>query len=207
MTKLQNVRSLGWGGMVVSLIVIGCASTTPPTEFYALSSLAQSEEHNPATESSRRLAIGIGPVTLPPYLDRPQIVTRPSANRLEIAEFHRWGSPLDQDFSQVLAENLAVLLPTQQVFVYPWDERVGITYQIVLDIHRFEGKSGKQALLDLHWMVFDQSGQKALLIKRAKISTPIVSAGYEALVTAQSQAIATLSRQIAEEIRALASPR
>ena len=204
MTKLPSVRSIA---MVFSLVPFGCVSTTPQTDFYTLTSLAQAEGHHPATESSRRIAIGIGPVALPQYLDRPQIVTRLNANRLEIAEFHRWGSPLDQDFSQVLAENLTVLLPTQQIFMYPWDERVALTYQIVLNIHRFEGKLGEQVLLDLHWIVFDQSGQKALLIKRVKISKPIVSADYEALVTAQSQAIATLSRQIADELRTLASPK
>lgn len=107
----------------------------------------------------------------------------------------------------MLAENLSFFLPTQQVFVYPWDERVGITYQIVLNIHRFEGNSGEQVLLDLHWMVFDQRDGKTLLIKRTKITKPIASADYEALVTAQSQAIATLSRQIADELRTLALPK
>ena len=207
MISLGGPRLIGWGAMISLLVIMGCASTTPPTDFYTLNSLASAEERNPSTALSPEIALGIGPVTLPQYLDRPQIVTRPSANRLELAEFHRWGSELGQDFSSVLAENLTILLPTQHTFVYPWDERIAITYQIVLNIQRLEGKLGEAILLDIHWMVFDQKSRKALLIKRSKIREPMASADYEALVSAESRALATLSRQIADEIVMLASPK
>ena len=205
--RLLCVRFIERGAMTLLLVIIGCASKTPTTDFYTLNSLAQSEERNLGADLSRDVAIGIGPVTLPQYLDRPQIVTRPSANRLKLAEFHRWGSTLSQDFSGVLAENLMTFLPTQHLFVYPWDERIAIRYQIVLNIHRFEGKLGKDILLDLHWMVFDQKARKALFIKRSKIREPMASGDYEALVFAKSQALATLSRQIAHKLITLASPK
>jgi uncharacterized lipoprotein YmbA len=186
--------------MVFSLVIAGCASSTPPTDFYTLSSLARVEERKPGARFSREITLGIGPVTLPQYLDRPQIVTRPSPNRLELAEFHRWGSSLGQDFSRVLAENLSIFLPAQHILAYPWDERIPINYQIALAVHRFEGKLGEYILLDIQWMVFDQMTRKVLFAKRSKIRQPMASADYEALVFAKSQALAALGRQIADEI-------
>jgi len=40
------------------------------------------------TVSDTTLAIGVGPVEFPKFLDRPQIVTRKSQHRVEVSEFH-----------------------------------------------------------------------------------------------------------------------
>src|SRR4029450_13669808 len=53
----------------------GCAGS-PPTRFYVLPSLTGAETAPPA--APRDLTIGVGPVTLSPYLDRLPIVTRAS---------------------------------------------------------------------------------------------------------------------------------
>jgi uncharacterized protein len=42
----------------------------------------------------RDLTIGVGPVTLPPYLDRLPIVTRASRARLVLGEFDQWAASL-----------------------------------------------------------------------------------------------------------------
>jgi uncharacterized lipoprotein YmbA len=65
------------------------------------------------------MTIGIGPVTLPKYLDRPQIVTFTSPYALNVVEFDRWAEPLESTFVRVLAENLALLLPRAHVVVSP----------------------------------------------------------------------------------------
>ena len=72
----------------------------------------------------------MGPVLLPAHLDRPQIVTRASENRLVLAEFHKWGEPLNTNFARVLAEDLAVLLATERVAVFPWRRAVPVDYQL-----------------------------------------------------------------------------
>jgi len=62
----------------------------------------------------------VGPVELPEYLDRPQIMTCESRNELQFAEFDRWAGSLEKAFSRVLAVNLSILLSTDRVAVYPW---------------------------------------------------------------------------------------
>ena len=55
-----------------------CAST--PSRFYILNTIPASETI-PATAAERGPVIGVGSVTFPKYLDRPQIVTRAGRNQ------------------------------------------------------------------------------------------------------------------------------
>jgi len=70
--------------------VAGCATTPPPT-FYQLEEPASI--HLSGLESG--IAIGLGPVNMAAYLDRPQIVTRAEAHKLQLSESNATGpSPL-----------------------------------------------------------------------------------------------------------------
>ncbi|MCB1821939.1 MAG: membrane integrity-associated transporter subunit PqiC, partial [Candidatus Competibacteraceae bacterium] len=79
-------------------MLAGCGST-PPTAFYTLSPLSASLPTAQTSASRSDVTIGVGPVTVPEFLDRPQIVTRTTANRLDVDEFHRWGGSLQEDFA------------------------------------------------------------------------------------------------------------
>jgi uncharacterized protein len=81
------VRRLALVTLVVLLIGLGaCAST--PSRFYILNTLSASETI-PGTAAAQGPVIGVGPITLPKYLDRPQIVTRVGRNQLALSEFDR----------------------------------------------------------------------------------------------------------------------
>src|SRR5215831_18341660 len=95
----------------------GCASS-PPTRFYVLPSLTSADTAPPA--APRDLTIGVGPVTLHPYLDRLQIVTRASRARLALGDFDQWAASLQDSVTRALAENLSLLIPTDRVLLYPW---------------------------------------------------------------------------------------
>src|SRR3989449_8198631 len=97
---------------VVLLGLHGCASS-PPTRLYVLPSMTGAETASPA--APRDLTIGVGPVTLSPYLDRLPIVTRASRARLVLGEFDQWAASLQGLVTRALAENLSHLLPTERV--------------------------------------------------------------------------------------------
>ena len=88
--------------IAAGLLFAGCAATTP-TRFYTLSSLVAAPGE--ASQGLPHLAIGVGPVTLPEYLNRPQIVTRVGSNRIALADFESWAEPLDGLFARILTEN------------------------------------------------------------------------------------------------------
>lgn len=74
--------------LATCLALTGCADSQP-TRFYTLSPLAAALGSTPPTLLPD-VTVGVGPVTLPPYLDRPQLVTRAGGNRVVLAEFDSW---------------------------------------------------------------------------------------------------------------------
>ena len=181
----------------------GCRSSTPPVEFYTLNPISGLQQKTTAAATDQKLAIGVGPVKIPITLDRPQIVTRTSPNRIQMDEFHRWAGPLDEDFARVVAENISILLPTDHVAVYPWGADFNPRYQVAMDVRYFEGRWEKEIRLEVFWRVSDPNKQKKLIEKKSVIIEPLQAKDYEALVAAKSQALVTLSTEIVENIRIL----
>lgn len=184
------------------ILAMGC-SRTPTPRFYTLHALTDAGENEPGTRVDSGVAVGLGPITFPQYLDRPQIVTRVSPNEVTFAEFHRWAEPLRDDFSNNLARNLSILLPTDRVAVYPWKSRTPVDVQVKIDVIRFDGELGKRVVLEAAWVLFGKDVADPLLSRASVLSEKVDEKGYEGLVEAQSRAIAGLGREIAEAIRAL----
>jgi len=202
MKNRASLGNMGWALLLVAFLLAACSST-PPVRFYNLNSLPSGQQENPGAILGEDITIGVGPVEFPAFLDRPQIVTRKSQNQVEIAEFHRWASSLPGDFSRVLAKNISTLLPTDQVAVYPWEDTFSPTYQIKLDVEQFDGQLGERVLLRVIWSVVGKEGAKDLVVRKSLIAEPVLTNDYEGLVAAQSNALATLSRELVEEIRKL----
>ena len=190
---------------IVALLMhlAGCASSAP-TRFYVLSPLASSKAESQALKDEGCIAIGIGPVELPAYLDRPQIVTRLSENELNLAEFDKWAEPLKDNFSRVLVENLSTLLCADAISIFPWKGPTPIDYQVEVTVIRMDGNVGGNASLVARWAIFRENDRKMLLTRQSSFSRLLSSESYKALVSAQSRTIADLSREIAEAIKGYA---
>lgn len=189
--------------IAAGLLLCGCAATTP-TRFYTLSSLASASGE--ATPKLPHVAVGVGPVTLPEYLNRPQIVTRAGRNRIILADFDSWAEPLDGLFARILTENLSLLLGTDDVVPLPLRRTIRLDYDVEVNVTRFDVDSGGHAVLDARWEVYrDVSGQ---LVHRAHATVVETASSNEQVadVQALSQALGDLSRQIAAAIAADQAP-
>jgi len=205
MKNRARFGSMGWSFLFL-VFLLGACSSTPPVAYYTLNTLPEMQQEIPAAVMDDTLAIGVGPVEFPKFLDRPQIVTRKSQNQIEVSEFHRWAGSFPGDFSRVLAKNISILLPSDRVAVYPWGEQFSPTYRLKLDVEQFDGQLGERVVLDVTWMVTDQEGTNKLVVRKSLIEEPVSDKTYEALVVAESNAMVTLSRTIVEEIRKLGTP-
>jgi uncharacterized lipoprotein YmbA len=195
----QRMLALVAAVLGTSLMVGGCASQ--PSRFYLLSALPDAETAALATSGEQGPTIGVGPVTLPGYLDRPQIITRTSPYELQLAEFDRWAESLDANFSRVLADNLSLLIPASRVVIPPWPRATPIDYQITVDVTHFLSQSGGESLLIADWMLFKGEGQQVLMSGKSRFSAATGGQDYAAIVAAMSQTVASLSREIAAAIR------
>ena len=185
--------------VIIALSVLaqtGCGSSKS-SRYYLLSALGSMER----AKEDQSVAVGIGPIDFPKYLNRPQIVTRSSQNRLDLGEFDRWAEPLEQNFARVLAENLAALLSTDDVVQYPWKRSRQIDYQIIVTVNQFDAAMGGDTVLHVRWTVSDGDGRTIVPPRAARIAMPAVSADYEAIVQAGSRTLEELSRRIAAAIQ------
>jgi len=128
MIRLWQHRA-GWLGLSALLGcggLIGCGSS-PPTRFYILTDIAATASAPAAGTAPASTAgapgtaaatgnhptpvpVQLGPVTLAPELDRPELVTRSGPNRVRVADFERWAAPLGDEIHRVLSDDLAARL-------------------------------------------------------------------------------------------------
>src|SRR5208282_1124215 len=104
----------------IGVALAGCSPLAPRpnyAKYFVLTPI--NDIANPAPVGSK-LAIGVGPIDFPGYLQRTQVVTRTAPNQIDLSPVDRWGEPLDKNFKRVLDENLAQLLNTYRIEEYPW---------------------------------------------------------------------------------------
>jgi uncharacterized lipoprotein YmbA len=89
------------GRLLVAVLAIslsGCAHDSKPVQFYMLnatSGLVSSPQGHQATAQGP--VIGLGPIRIPEYLNRPQMVMAVNDNQFLLDEDHRWAERLDQN--------------------------------------------------------------------------------------------------------------
>jgi len=185
---------------VLVLVMSGCASTEP-SRFYILTPISGSDLKGLSGTMARDVSISIGPISIPDYLDRQQIVTVRNGNEIQMAEFDRWAGSLKDSFSRVLSENLSNLLSTDRVFLLPAHRLIPIDYHIGVEVIQFDGELGGNAFLVARWGIFGGKDKKMLVTKKSSFTEPTGARGYEALVAAQSRTIGDLSREMAAAIK------
>ena len=182
-------------GAGVLLALAGCGST-PVTHFYTLSPAQAAAP--PAAGNAPTVAIGA--VQLPDGLDRPQIVLRGAGSQVTFSEFERWlGSPKDE-IALAVASGLKQALGGASVYAYPMSAGMSADVSVLLQVQRFDSVLGEAATVEVLWQVVPAKG--AARKGQSSVREPVGGPGYEALVAAHGRALAAVSRDIANEIRA-----
>lgn len=170
----------------------GCGASAT-AKFYTLSSTAKATDAPAAS-----YAVGVGPVSVPSSVDRPQFVVQVAENRVEIDEFNRWAAPLDETIARAVAGNLAVLLGTPDVAVAPLAS-LNPTYLVSLDVQRFDSIRGEAVVLDVVWAARQTKG-KQVRNGHTAAREAVHDASFDALAAAHSRALARLSSEVADAI-------
>jgi hypothetical protein len=150
-----------------------------------------------------KMFLGIGPVKFPGYLDRQEIVVRSTQNRLEVSETDRWAEPLQENFSRVLSENLALLLNTDLIIVYPWSPANRPRYYVEIEVLRFEANRERDGQLFARWSVLDGADKKVAVVKESRVIRNAQEKSTDGSMAALSEAVGDLSREIANAVSAI----
>lgn len=202
---ISNLPRFASAGLAGLLLTAGCASSVT-LNHYTLSSQAVRDRGGPQLEAFAQ-SVGLGPITLPNMVDRPQLVIRTSEHRVVLAETHRWAGPLKAELARVLADNLAVLLGTQSISFYPQRGAEHADIRVSIDVQRFESILGQSATIDAIWTIRWVDGTQRT--DRASIQEAVSDRSYDALIAAHSRALMVISQAIASTVRgsAAATPR
>ena len=190
--------------VLLVLAASGCFSPQPdPSKFFLLAPAGGPSANSIAPaglSASSSPTIGLGPIKLPEYLDRDEVVTRVGPNLLELSDKDRWAEPLNDNFRQVLAQDLTQSLGTHSIVLFPWIGTTHIDYQVRIDIYRFETDPNANAQLVAHCQVLDGSG-KLLYAGDSNLSEQAQPG--EPVAVALNRAVEGLARQIASAIQSL----
>ena len=128
-----------------------CVSIKPqpdPSRFFVLTPAVPA----PATRQAGTV-LGVGPVTLPGYLRRTQIVTRDGDAELRLSENERWAEAFPTMATRVLTEDLVAALGVERGVSYPWQRTLAPSPVVEVEFTQFERDTSGAALLEASWRV------------------------------------------------------
>jgi uncharacterized lipoprotein YmbA len=189
-------------GVIVIIFLAGCAGSEI-TRFYLLTPIPVAETASQAAGIQQPMTLGIRSVELPPYLDRPQIVTRTGPHEINLAELNHWAEPLQDNATRVLVENLAALIPSDWMVSYPWTGQIPVDYQVAVKVIRFDLTAAEDSVLIARWRILGKDGNDIISERKSIYRIRPDGSDYPAIVSAMNQTLADFSREIAEAIRDL----
>lgn len=190
----------------VCLLLASCLGRSPQARFYALAAGrgavdAKSIGLGPraSARAAARPVVVIGPLRLPGYLDRAEIVTRRSPTQLHVGEFHCWAGPLEEQIVAVLRDSVAHALEGRaEVLGYPAPAGVKVDRRVTLQLQRFEGQFDGDAVLEASWLIRRLDGSAASAeLRRTRLVEHVGSADYDGLVATLGRLVERLGQQIA----------
>lgn len=159
------VRSLFSFLLACLVLPLSGCSLVPPAASVSYYVLSAPQEYLPAAPDGRSQEnvqssgprIGIVPVVLPGYLQRPQIVLR-SGNSVDVrmADQHRWGEDLGVGVARVLSIAMGNSLNSLGVHgaaVFPLRIGAPVDWRVQIDVRRFEGEPNGSVILDVLWTI------------------------------------------------------
>ncbi len=151
--------------------------------------------------TSSRPAVAISRPTLPPYLDRQQIITRTTEGQLLVHESHLWSEPLNSGMARVIADNLRRL--TGSTTIQPVGDFVTLDYTSLVEIQvaQFDPDASGVLVFQCTWKIQPVAGGHSSF-KSFHTEVPIESTTsvLNGRVPAMNEAIARLSRVIAKSL-------
>ena len=167
-----------------------------PSYFYVL---------DPKTEIDHKehlndIRMGVGPIVIPGYIDRPQIVTKTESAELQLAEFNRWAEPMDAMFMRTLVENIKAITSSHLIHSYPWSPNLEFDYRIHAKVIKFENNANGDALLAVHWQLINTSDQSIAKDIHSEFNASAKDTSYPARVTALNDTLAQFAQEIVNHI-------
>ena len=184
--------------LIVSLMLsLSACGTSPKTNFYVLNS-----DYEPPAQGDEGVSVGVLKATLPPLLDRSEIVTRDGQYKIELADFHHWAGELNDNIISLIARELSQRLKSNRIYSDPQRTNKESDYQVKVFVASFDGELGGEATFRGAWSLLSSQGEHELSREIFMLSKQVKSKSYSDMVAALSDLTVQLSEKIANSITA-----
>ena len=167
--------------LVIAGVLLLSACRSEPIQFHTLTPLSTAM---PPLGAQMR----IESISVPPQVDRPQVVIRQGDSGVAILETQWWAASLVDELRSALANQLSSSNPEQSMSVR-------------LDVQRFDTIPGQYALLDVKWRLRQSAASKSPLPTCRTVLQSPAGQGIDELVIAHQnnvRRLATLINQAAD---------
>ena len=174
-------------------LLTGCGGAGE--DYYRLNATAAA----PTGAADSGVSVAIGPVALPGYIDRTEVVFASGPNEFQIPTNALWTGSLRDNISRTVATDLGRILRSREV-------RAGLEpgfkprYRVELDVRQFHGISGQEAILDLSWRIESGASGETISRHNGNFREPMIGDGYAALVSAESRLLEQCAAAIAKSL-------
>jgi uncharacterized lipoprotein YmbA len=179
--------------VILCVLVSSCSisGTTRPAQFYILDATATAD-----SSKAKNLQLGVGPILIPGYIDRPQIVTKTESSELVYAEYKRWAEPMDEMFTRTLTLNITIATGSNSVISHPWSSKSNLDSELTAKIIKFENNTNGDALLIVQWQLLDKNDKN----QASSIYSEFRAAAKSSSATDRVSALNDTIKQFSSEI-------
>lgn len=177
--------------------LLAACGSSPRNDYYRLTA------NTTAIPTGSSPSLGVGPIEIPAYLDREQLVYALDGNQLQLAPAAHWAEPLDAGVGRVLALNLAGRLDTQNVRSFPWHPQRAPDYGVRINVLTLDA-GADEARLTTEWLVYRPASGEEVARRLSRLTRPLAAAEATParLPAVYSELLDRLSAEIAAAISA-----
>ncbi|UCE86865.1 MAG: membrane integrity-associated transporter subunit PqiC [Deltaproteobacteria bacterium] len=180
--------------LLCALLLVACASDPPARTHYLL----RAELPDATRQIEAPAAIGLGRVTVAPYLLRPGLVIESDDHQVRPARYHVWAEPLDEGLRRYLRTEISNVLG--YAIRADWSQRSEWDYAVDVVIDQLHGTLSGEARLAAGWRIARADGREIAAYVLSS-SEPLAVGGYQGLVDAEIVLLQKLAARIAESLQ------
>jgi uncharacterized lipoprotein YmbA len=177
---------------IAAMIAACCcaACSTPEPRYYVLDAAAPREARH-----ADGPPVLVASVSIPPEVDRPQMVLATAGSEVAIDDGHRWASPLQAAVTNALARALASSLGEARVQT---ESRFAAWpgWRLDVQITEFGSRLDREARIEATW----QLRRDGVVRDGAASLREPASGGFDGLAQAHGRALSRLAVQIADAV-------
>jgi uncharacterized protein len=202
--KPLNAANMLVANLIAAIAISGCTVLAPQRDRAKYFVLAPTQNAGDLTQPAgatggQSIPIGVGPITIPRYLERPEVVTRVSDTQLSVSETNRWAEPLETSVASVLRQDLSNQLASAQIITFPWSRKQQIDYRVKVDFHSLECTAAGNAIVEASWAIQQGTDGSMVHTGSTQFTAPSGKDG-RAASAALSRGIAQVSSDIARQL-------